>query len=57
MTLREYYYRRYEKMKDYNKILELHNLTLNDCYSLYKNNIITIINDGVIVNLVQENKH
>lgn len=44
-------------MKDYNKILELHNLTLNDCYSLYKSNIITVINDGVIVNIAHENEH
>lgn len=43
-------------MKDYNKILELHNLTLNDCYSLYKCSIITIINDVVIVNIAQENE-
>lgn len=58
-TLREYYYRenrRIKNMKDYNKILELQNLTIDDCYSLYRNDIVTIINDGIIINLIHENK-
>lgn len=37
---------------DYNKIIELNNVTLEDCTDLFfKKDIITIINDGHIVNL------
>ena len=37
---------------DYDKIINLDNVTLEDCVDLYeKKNIITIINDGRIVNL------
>lgn len=36
---------------NYNIILELDNVTLDDCLELYyKKNIVTIINDGQIIN-------
>lgn len=41
---------------DYNQIIELDNVTLQDCIELYeKKNIITIINDGIIINFEKEN--
>ena len=40
---------------DYDKIINLDNVTLEDCIDLYKKkNIITIINDGRIINLQKE---
>lgn len=40
---------------DYSKILELDNVTLNDCFDLYKyKNKITIIEDGRIINFEVE---
>ena len=40
---------------DYNKFSELNNITIQDCYELYKfKNIITIINDGMIINFESE---
>ena len=41
-------------IKDYSKIIELTNLTLEDCSNLYENNILTIINDGRVINLKNE---
>lgn len=36
---------------DYNTIIELNNVTLEDCLDLYeKKNMTTIINDGRIIN-------
>lgn len=40
---------------NYENIIELDNITLEDCIYLYdKKNIYTIINDGRIINLVKE---
>ena len=40
---------------DYSKIIEFDNITVEDCIDLFqKKNIITIINDGRIVNFVKE---
>ena len=40
---------------NYENIIELDNITLEDCIDLYdKKNIHTIINDGRIINLVKE---
>lgn len=40
---------------DYEKIIELNNITLWDCYLLYEyKHIKTIINDGRVVNLEKE---
>lgn len=41
-------------IKDYNKVIELSNLTLEDCSKLYEKNILTIINDGRVINLENE---
>ena len=41
---------------DYNLILELDNLTLDDCIQLNYRNIFVVINDGRIVNLKNENE-
>lgn len=39
----------------YETIIELDNVTLNDCIDLYeKKNIITEINDGRVVNFIKE---
>ena len=43
---------------DYDKIIELDNVTLQDCYELYAyKGITTIINDGRIVNFTKETKN
>lgn len=40
---------------DYNLIIELNNVTLEDCLDLYeKKNMTTIINDGRIINFEKE---
>lgn len=40
---------------DYSKIIELDNITLQDCYELFHfKNIKTVINDGKIVNFEKE---
>lgn len=40
---------------DYNKIIELDNVTLVDCLELYiRKNISTIINDGRVINFKEE---
>ena len=40
---------------NYENIIELDNITLEDCIDLYdEKNIYTIINDGRIINLVKE---
>lgn len=37
---------------DYNQVIELDNITIQDCCDLYNySNIATIINDGKIINL------
>ena len=42
----------------YEQIIELDNVTLDDCLDLYiKRNMITIINDGRIVNFLKEDKY
>ena len=40
---------------DYETVIELDNVTLEDCIDLYeKKNICTIINDGIIKDFVKE---
>lgn len=40
---------------NYENILELDNITLEDCIDLHdKKNMYTVINDGRIINLVKE---
>ena len=40
---------------DYETVIELDNVTLEDCIDLYeKKNMSTIINDGHIINFVKE---
>lgn len=42
---------------NYERILELDNVTLEDCVDLYeRKNIYTIISDGRIVNLIKEDE-
>ena len=41
---------------DYSKIIELNNITIEDCLDLYeKKNMATVINDGRIINFEKEN--
>lgn len=41
---------------DYSAIIELDNVTLEDCLDLYeKKNIVTVINNGRIINFEKEN--
>lgn len=40
---------------DYSKIIELDNVTLQDCLDMFnRKNMITIINDGRIINFEKE---
>ena len=40
---------------DYNNVIELDEVTLEDCIDLYeKKNMSTLINDGHIINFVKE---
>ena len=40
---------------DYDNVIELDNVTLEDCLDLYtKKNVTTIINDGRIINFIKE---
>lgn len=39
---------------DYEKIIDLDNLTISDCEIFYNNGKRMIINDGRIVNIVEE---
>lgn len=40
---------------NYEKIIELSNVTLEDCLEMYeKKNMISIINDGRMINFVKE---
>ena len=40
---------------DYNNVIELDNVTLEDCIDLYeKKNVKTVINDGHITDFVKE---
>lgn len=49
-------YQKGQMQMDYSKIIELDNVTLEDCIDLYeKKNMITIINDGRIINFEKEN--
>ena len=42
-------------IKDYEQIIDLSRVTLEDCETLYeKKNMCTIINDGRIINFVME---
>lgn len=43
-----------ENMVNFDKILELDNLTLDDCISLVEQNISIELNNGRITNLVKE---
>lgn len=41
---------------NYDNILDLQNVTVEECIELYENkNTITVINDGRIINFVKEN--
>ena len=46
--------RKESKMVNFEKILELDNLTLDDCISLNAQNISIELNNGKITNLVKE---
>ena len=40
---------------DYNTMIELDNVTLEDCLDLYeKKNVETVINDGKVIDFVKE---
>ena len=40
---------------DYDTVIELYEVTLEDCIDLYtKKNVTTIINDGRIINFIKE---
>lgn len=39
---------------DYEKILDLSQVTIQDCLNLYNNGLVTVINDGVIINFMEE---
>lgn len=39
---------------NYEKIIELSNVTLEDCLEMYEKNMISIINDGRMINFVKE---
>lgn len=42
---------------DYNRIIDLDNITCKECESLYENgNIVVELNDGHITNLIYEGK-
>lgn len=42
--------------KDYNNVIELSDLTLEDCINLYENDgLVSVIENGQVVNLVKEN--
>ena len=46
------------KNMDYNNIIELDNVTLQDCEEMYRTkNMNTIINDGRIINFEKENNN
>ena len=46
------------KNMDYNNIIELDNVTLQDCEDMYRTkNMRTIINDGRIINFEKENNN
>lgn len=46
------------KNMDYNNIIELDNVTLQDCEDMYRTkNMNTIINDGRIINFEKENNN
>lgn len=39
---------------DYSKIIDLDNITLDDCDRFYQNNKRLIINDGRVIDIVEE---
>ncbi len=39
---------------DYEKILDLSQVTIQDCLNLYSDGLVTVINDGVIINFTEE---
>ena len=50
---RKYEIKEQERIMDYNKIIEMDNVTLNDCLEAYKyRGLSVIINDGRLVNFI-----
>lgn len=43
-------------MKNYGQILELDEITSNDCLNLYTKNMTVIINDGKVIDILDEGK-
>lgn len=44
-------------MKNYGQVLEeLDEITLNDCLNLYAKNMAVIINDGKVIDILDEDK-
>ena len=41
-------------MNNYGQVLELDELTLNDCLNLYKKGITVVINDGRVINILDK---
>lgn len=39
---------------DYSKMIEMDNVTIEDCIDLFEKNKRTVINDGRIVNFIEE---
>ena len=39
---------------DYSKVIDLNSITLEDCERFYKNGKRLIVNDGRVVNIVEE---
>lgn len=39
---------------DYNKVIDLDSITLEDCERFYENDKRLIVNDGRVVNIVEE---
>ncbi len=43
---------------EYDRVIDLDNVTLEDCLDLYhKKDITTVINDGHIINFIKESEH
>ena len=43
-------------MKNYGQVLELDEITLNECLNLYAKNMTVIINDGKVIDILDEDK-
>lgn len=42
---------------DYNNILEMDNITLQDCFDMYRmKSMCAVVNDGKVINFVKEEK-